>query len=172
MKDLYKAFCELNLDSSGVGLSREEGERYFCTPIGAEIFGWDNGIHYCFIDDFGETVFCVNPETCCDYYTYPVARNFTDFLSLLLAVRTTNTMQQVICWDKKTFENFVSDPTEIKADSDPEIVYCHIEIREKLGIAPIENPFEYIKELQKDFPYQKIRFTDEFYDATGIERIE
>lgn len=69
MKDIYIAFCELNLDTSGVGLSREEGERYFCTPIGAEVFGWDNGIHYCFIDGFEETVFCVNPETCGDYYT-------------------------------------------------------------------------------------------------------
>lgn len=172
MKDLYTAFCDLNLDASGVGLSREEGERYFCTPIGAKVFAWDNGIHYCFIDGFGETIFCVNPETCCDYYTYPVARNFTDFLSLLLAVRTTNTMQQVICWDNQAFEDFMNDPEEIECAWSPEVSGVHKVIREKLGILPLDNPFEYIKELQGYFPYDKIQFSDEFYDATGIERDE
>ena len=82
----------------------------FCTPIGAEIIGWDNGIHYCFIEGFGDMVFCVNPETCCDYFVYPIARNFCDFLGLILATGGTNTLQQIIWWDKKMFDDFVNHP--------------------------------------------------------------
>lgn len=81
---------------------------HFCTPIGAEIIGWDNGIHYCFIKGFGDMVFCVNPETCCAYHVYPIACNFRDFLGLILATGNTNTLQQIICWNKKMFDDFVN----------------------------------------------------------------
>ena len=86
--ELYSKLKALSIDASWIGLSIEEGPDYFCTPIGSTIIGWDNGIHYCFIEGFGEMVFCVNPETCCDYYVYPLANNFNDFLSLILATQT------------------------------------------------------------------------------------
>lgn len=34
----------------------------------------------------------------------------------------------------------------------------------------MENAYEYVKDLQREFPYQKLRFTDEFYDVTRIEK--
>ena len=68
MENIFDKFKKLNLDTSPIGLSIELREPFFCTPIGAQIIGWDNGIHYCFIKGFKEIVFCVNPETCCNYY--------------------------------------------------------------------------------------------------------
>ena len=65
MENIFDKFKKLNLDTSPIGLSIELREPFFCTPIGAQIIGWDNGIHYCFIEGFKEIVFCVNPETCC-----------------------------------------------------------------------------------------------------------
>lgn len=65
---------------------RTENTAYFCTPKGAAIIGWAgvDGIHYCFVDGFGETVFAVSPMNVGDY-VHPVARNFEDLLRLLLS---------------------------------------------------------------------------------------
>lgn len=170
MKTTFEEFDELKLDTSAIGLCRESRDKFFCTPIGAKIFGWDNSIHYCFIDGFEEIVFCVNPETCCEYYVYPIAQNFTDFLRLLLALKTTNTIQQIIWLDKRMFDNFINDPNELEYTNGAEVLSTLNVIRERFGITPMENSFEYVKNLQKHFPYQQIKFTDEFYEATGLEQ--
>lgn len=170
MQETYRKFQELRIDTSPVGLSCCEGPNYFCTPVGAKIIGWDNGIHYCFIQGFDETVFCVNPESCCEHYVYPVAKSFHDFLSLILATNNANTIQQIIWWDKLIFEKFMNDPAEIEYAASPEVIGVLSTIRTELNIEPMAKPFEYIKKLQKEFPYEQIKFTDEFYDVTGIER--
>ena len=42
-------------------------------------------------------------------------------------------------------------------------------IQNELGIEPMENPFEYVKEIRADFDYSKIKFTEEYYDVLGLE---
>ena len=167
---LYEKYKNLKIDGSWIGLEAGAQTPYFCTPIGAEIIGWDNGIHYCFIKDFGDMVFCVNPETCCDYNVYPIARNFCDFLGLILATGNTNTLQQIIWWDKKGFEDFVNSTEEQEYRVRPEVQGVLSTIRKGIDIAPIDTPFEYIKDLQSNFPYEQIPFTNEYYDTLGIER--
>lgn len=167
---LYEQFLTLNLDTSWVGLSREEDQQYFCTPIGANIIAWDNGIHYCFIQGFDEMVFAVNPDTGCDHYVYPLAKNFYDFLSLVLATKNANAMQQVILWNKQQFIEFIHAPENVEYDAKPEVTAVLHDIQTKLSVSPMEHPFEYIKRIQADFPYDKIKFTDEFYETTGMER--
>ena len=56
MDALYEKYKNLKIDGSWIGLEPGEETPYFCTPIGAEIIGWDNGIHYCFIEDFGDII--------------------------------------------------------------------------------------------------------------------
>ena len=170
MNLLYEKYKNLKIDGSWIGLEAGAQTPYFCTPIGAEIIGWDNGIHYCFIKDFGDMVFCVNPETCCDYNVYPIARNFCDFLGLILATGNTNTLQQIIWWDKKRFEDFVNSPEEQEYRVRPEVQGVLSTIRKGIDIAPIDTLFEYIKDLQSNFPYEQIPFTNEYYDTLGIER--
>ncbi len=170
MNPLYEKYKNLKIDGSWIGLEAGAQTPYFCTPIGAEIIGWDNGIHYCFIKGFGDMVFCVNPETCCDYNVYPIARNFCDFLGLILATGNTNTLQQIIWWDKKRFEDFVNSPEEQEYRVRPEVQSVLSTIRKGIDIAPIDTPFEYIKDLQSNFPYEQIPFTNEYYDTLGIER--
>ncbi len=171
MIELYEKYKGLNIDGSYIGLEKgDETGDYFCTPIGAKVIGWDNGIHYCFIDGFGEVVFCVNPETCCDYYVYPLAENFYDFLSLILSTKNVNTMQQIVWWDKPEYEQFMHDPNTIEWSEHSKTVPILNKIQTKLGVQPMEHPFEYIKEVQKNFPYEKIEFTNEYYDTLGLER--
>jgi hypothetical protein len=167
---LYEKYKNLKIDGSWIGLEAGAQTPYFCTPIGAEIIGWNNGIHYCFIKGFGDMVFCVNPETCCDYNVYPIARNFCDFLGLILATGNTNTLQQIIWWDKKRFEDFVNSPEEQEYRVRPEVQGVLSTIRKGIDIAPIDTPFEYIKDLQSNFPYEQIPFSNEYYDTLGIER--
>ena len=170
MNPLYEKYKNLKIDGSWIGLEAGAQTPYFCTPIGAEIIGWNNGIHYCFIKGFGDMVFCVNPETCCDYNVYPIARNFCDFLGLILATGNTNTLQQIIWWDKKRFEDFVNSPEEQEYRVRPEVQGVLSTIRKGIDIAPIDTLFEYIKDLQSNFPYEQIPFTNEYYDTLGIER--
>ena len=141
MSHLYQQYRALELDGSWIGLEAGNATPWFCTPIGAEIIGWDGAIHYCFVPGFAETVFCVNPENYGGHLVYPIARSFADFLSLLLAVGHTNSLQQVL----KT-------------------------IAEKTGVVPQPDPFGYIKGLQEEFPYEKIAFSNDYYDTLGLER--
>ena len=170
MNLLYEKYKNLKIDGSWIGLEAGAQTPYFCTPIGAEIIGWDNGIHYCFIKGFGDMVFCVNPEPCCDYNVYPIARNFCDFLGLILATGNTNILQQIIWWDKKRFEDFVNSPEEQEYRVRPEVQGVLSTIRKGIDITPIDTPFEYVKDLQSNFPYEQIPFTNEYYDTLGIER--
>ena len=168
MFELYNEYKKLNIDGSFIGL--EDGDEeggYFCTPVGAKVIGWDNGIHYCFIDGFGEMVFCVNPESFCDYYVYPIAENFRDFLSLLVAAKNTNELQQMIVWEREDWEEFKNDEANIEWNEKEEVVSAIEKIAEELDIEPMEDPFSYVKELQEDFPYEKIEFTDEYYETSG-----
>ena len=82
----------------------------------------------------------------------------------------TNILQQIIWWDKKRFEDFVNSPEEQEWRVRPEVEGALSTIRKGTGIAPIDTPFEYIKDLQSDFPYEQIPFTNEYYDTLGIER--
>ena len=115
-------------------------------------------------------VFCVNPETCCDYCVYPIARNFRDFLGLILAAGNTNTLQQIIWWDKKMFDNFVNSPEEQEYQSRPEVKSVLDTICKEMDIVVMDTPFVYVKDLQSNFPYEQIQFTNEYYDTLGMER--
>ena len=68
------------------------------------------------------------------------------------------------------FDNFINDPNELEYTNGAEVLSTLNVIRERFGITPMENSFEYVKNLQQHFPYQQIKFTDEFYEATGLEQ--
>lgn len=74
--------------------------------------------------------------------------------------------------DKDAFENFMNDPGEVRYTSSEPVQSILQNISSNLEVEPIENPFDYIKKLQKDFPYKEIKFTDEFYNITGLTRQE
>lgn len=167
---LYEQFQQLTIDPAWIGLAHEDNDPYFCTPIGAKVIGWDNGLHYCFIEGFGEMVFAVNPESSCDVYVYPLAQNFADFLRLLLATKNTNTMQQIILWDEPQYLAFIQSPAEVQYASQKEVTDVLMAIQSLPDITPMEQPFAYIKNLQQDFAYDQIPFRDEFYEITGREK--
>ena len=88
MAAFYQKFLRKHLDLSSLSvMRREDNDPYFCTPKGASIFGWAgvDGIHFCFVRGFGETVFAVSPMNGGKDCVHVIARDFSDFLRLLLA---------------------------------------------------------------------------------------
>ena len=163
----YKQFLSLNIDSSLISLEKTEESGYFCYPANAKAIGFEGCIMYCFIDGYEETVFACNPESCADIYVYPLARNFTDFIGLILACGSANPVEQIVWMNKQQFEQHLQEEKEIQTTEQKELLSI---LEKELHVAAMEYPFEYVKELQSDFDYSKVQFSDEYYDVLGIER--
>lgn len=162
MKLTYQKFLKQGIDLSPLGMEKgTENETYFCTPQGAKIIGWAgvDGIHYCLVRGFGEMVFAVSPMNVAPHYIHPVARSFSDFLRLLLACGSGAALDQAWQWDAEQFSAFLADnpPTE-------EQKAVLAQIAEQCDLSPMENPWQYLHELQTGFDYSKIKYTEDFYD--------
>lgn len=160
--DMKKKFKNLNIDCSSLDFEQSDCKvTYFCTPKSANIIGWAgvDGIHYCTIRGFGEMIFAVSPENLPDDYVHPIARNFEDLLRLLIACGGMAAIEQAHAWDRNAFESFLEEnrPTEKQSS-------VINELKTKLNISPVNDPFGYIKELQSEFDYSKIKYTSEYYD--------
>lgn len=168
MNTVFEQYKALNIDGKLISLEQiEKVNQYFCYPTNAKAIGCEGCIMYCFIEGYGEMVFASNPETCADVYVYPLAKNFTDFLRLILACGSANPVEQIIWMGKEQFDQHLKNEQAIRTDAQNEVLQ---QLRIKLGILPIEKPYEYVKELQKDFDNSKIEYSDEYYDILGIER--
>ncbi|MBE6038009.1 MAG: hypothetical protein E7218_02230 [Anaerofustis stercorihominis] len=167
MNNLYNKFINSGLDYSVISLeSTENYYPYWCYPENATPIGLEGCILYCFIDGYDDMVFAANPESCADINVYPVARSFEDFLGLILACTEANPVEQIIWMNETQFSQHVKNEKEIyKKEKEPILQFIG-----SLGVKEINDPFSYVKELQKDFDYSKIIFSDEYYDILGIER--
>lgn len=159
---IYQRFKKMNIDHSAIGMEQNvSGSEYFCTPKGAKIIGCAgvDGIHYCFIDGFDEMVFAVSPESVPGEYVHPIAKNFEDLLRLLLACGSMDAIEQTYMWDEELFEQYIMD-------NQPRTVQREILdiLRAEFQIAPMEQPYAYIKGLQRSFDYSELKFSDEYYE--------
>ena len=162
MNPSYQAFLKKGIDLAPLGIAAScEETLYFCTPKGARTIGWAgvDGIHFCFIRGFGEMVFAVSPMNPAPNYVHPLARDFSDFLRLLLACGDSAALEQAWQWDLPQFEAFLADnpPT-------PEQNMVLEQIEAQTGLSPMEDPWHYLHQLQTNFDYRKIKYTQEFYD--------
>ena len=166
---IYEKFILLKIDSKLLSLEKAEPgyPNCFCYPTNARAIGFDGCIMYCFIDGYEETVFACNPESCADINVYPLARNFEDFMRLMLACGSTNPVEQIVWMNKRQFEQHLQDEKEIQTSEQKELLSL---LERELHIVAMEGPFEYVKKLQLNFDYGKIELSDEYYDALGIER--
>ena len=165
---VYEKYCQLNIDGRWINLEKTDNNiKYFCTPIGADIIGWENGgIHYCFIDGYGEMVFAANPETCADSYVYPLAKNFEDFLRLILVCGSTTAVEQIILWNKEQFDNFLHSENNPIV---PEQRTVLDRIQAEFNLTPMANSFEYVKDVQTQFDDSKIKYSNEYYEILGLD---
>lgn len=162
MKMTYQKFLKKQIDLSGLGvISDSNMDSYFCTPKGAQIFGHTgvDGIHYCFIDGFGDMVFTVSPMNTPGNYVHPVAESFQDFLRLLLTCGDEAAIEQAWMWDLEEFDAFLADnqPTE-------EQKAILEQLADRTGLRPMDQPWQYIQKVQSSFDYSRIEYTEDCYD--------
>lgn len=142
------------IDLTALGLEKGSRTRgYFCTPEGAKIYGWEgaDGIHFCSVKELGDLVFSVNPMAGKGNYVHPAAKNFEDFLRLLAACGHAAAIEQIHGWDQQEFEQFLKENPVTSAQK--QVIG---QMNRRLGITPMERPFEYVKDLQVSFDYGKI----------------
>ncbi len=159
---IYQKFRKLNINHAMIGMEQQESQpTYFCTPIGSKIIGWAgvDGIHYCTIRGFGEMIFVISPMNLPEDYVHPIARNFEELLGLLLSCGSMDAIEHVHKWDKTQFEEYVKE----NQTSHEQTAILNV-IKERLDIKPMNDPFSYIKNLQADFDYTKIKYPPEYYD--------
>lgn len=164
----YRQFLKTDADLSPLGVMRVDApfEPYFCTPKGARVFGRSgvDGIHFCFVRGFGETVFAVSPMNGREDCVHPVAKSFRDFLRLLLALHDAAAIEQAWQWNAAQLEDF-----EQKHASNEEQMAALDRIVSTFHLRPMAEPWKYIHTVQTGFDYGKLRFSEEFYDDVAPE---
>ena len=162
----YRQFLKTDVDLSTLGVMRVDApfEPYFCTPKGARVFGRSgvDGIHFCFVRGFGETVFAVSPMNGREDCVHPVAKSFRDFLRLLLALHDAAAIEQAWQWNAAQLEDF-----EQKHPSNEEQMAALDRIVSTFHLRPMAEPWKYIHTVQSGFDYGKLRFSEKFYDMAG-----
>ena len=158
-----RQFLKAQIDLEPLGLIMDGPfEAYFCTPKGARIFARSgvDGIHFCFVRGFGETVFAVSPMNGRENCVHPVAKSFRDFLRLLLALHDAAAIEQAWQWNAAQLEEF-----EQKHPSSDEQLAALDKIVFTFHLRPMAEPWKYIHTVQSGFDYGKLRFSEEFYDS-------
>lgn len=168
MNTIYEKYMESPIDKGLLCLEHGDiTDTYFCYPINAKPIGFEGCILYCFLPEYGEMVFACNPESCADQNVYPLAATFEDFIRLIVTCGTVNLVEQIVWMDKNKFEEHMAREEKILTDEQKEAVQ---QLQCELSLLPIENPFEYVKSIQKGFDGSKIQYSDEYYEVMGIER--
>lgn len=167
MLSIYNKYTKLDINYSCVGLARGESKSdYFCTPKGAKVIGWTgvDGCHFCFVRGFDEMVFAVSPMNTPGSYVHPVARDFTNFLRLVLACGDASLLEQVSCLNLEQFEQLVKENQPTSEQQDVLDI-----LADTFSIVPMEKPFDTIKSVQESFDYSKVTYTAPYYDIVPTE---
>ena len=167
METIYETYLSLPIDKGLLCLAHGDiTAPYFCYPVNAKPIGFEGCILYCFLPEYGEMVFACNPESCAAQNVYPLAATFEDFIRLILVCGTANPVEQIVWMDKNKFEKHMASEAKILTNEQKNAVQ---QLQRAFDLSPMENPFEYVKGIQKDFDGSKIQYSDEYYEVTGIE---
>ena len=168
MECTFENYLKLNIKGELISLeSIEHLYPYWCYPTNSKPIGLEGSILYCFIEGYEDMVFASNPETCVDTNVYPLARSFEDFMRLILSCGSANPVEQIGWMSKDKFDEHLKNE---KMNQTEEHIKVLQTLKEEFNILPMEDPFGYVKELQKDFDGSLIEYSDEYYDILGIER--
>ena len=162
MKLTYRDFVKQGIDLAPLEVAPGNwDETYFCTPRGARMIGWAgvDGIHFCFIRGFGEMVFAVSPMNPPPHYVHPLSRDFADFLRLLLACGGSAALEQAWQWEEGQFAAYLAENPPTQAQK-----AVLEQISKQTGLTPMEEPWQYLHELQGAFDERKLKYTEAFYD--------
>lgn len=151
------------------------GISYFCTPIGAEILGGPgvDGIHFVLLPG-DDRIYCVDP-TMGEQGTYvlPVASNLRTFVSYVLFCRDANPISQLHWMTEAQYRQLLTEAEAARWEGCEAFFERQRQALDVLarayGVGPVD-PFDPVKTMHAEFVPKHIRFSDQYYDALGIER--
>ena len=110
MRRGYERFLRTGINLAPLGVA-PGGEPYFCTPRGYSMIGSEgvDGVHYCFVRGYGETVFAVSPGNAGPDRVRAVAKDFSDFLRLLLACGHGAAIEQCPHMTRAQFDAYLAE---------------------------------------------------------------
>ena len=170
-RDDLQLFRSLDIDCEAIGLGRQEGCPYFCTPVGAEFVGWIgcDGVHFVLLPG-DERVYCVDPMG--TSHVLPVGADFREFVSFLLYCRDANPLSQLYWMGEGQFRELLREDRERESSLGPE----SFEKKEKALAALAEafraeprDPYGAVKAWQAAFDPAMLAFSGPYYDALGLE---
>ena len=91
---------------------------------------------------------------------------------LLLATGGTAAIAEAGDMTRAQFAAFVQSKTEMENRLRPAVRQALETIARELALTPMEDPYGCIRALQAGFDAGALRFSDEYYDAKGLERPE
>ena len=164
MGRFYQKFLRAGISLAPLGVTRDpEASPCFCTPRGARLIGWAgvDGVHYCFVRGYGEMVFAVSPMNAAPDYVHPLARDFSDFLRLLLACGPADALEQAWQWSEAQFDAYLREnpPTPAQRAVQDELAH-------RFALAPMERPYDYLRQVRAGFDPQGLKYNEEYYDPT------
>ena len=166
-KVTYDDFLRAGLTLEAFGIfAGEQKSDCFCTPRGATVLGWTgvDGIHYVQIKTLGETVFAVNPYADPGRYAHPVAKNFEDFLCLLVKCGSESYLEQVHGWTWEQYEAFSQKYPMTAAQNE-----AAERMMSQLGLTPISDVYGYVKALDESFDFSAIPYSRDDWELVPRE---
>lgn len=157
--------------SSTLGIMFTAGSiAYYCTPQDAYIFadtGCD-GTHFCTVHDvYGDMIFVVDPMRYDEYCVWPCAKNYEDFIRLLLSLGDTGVLLSAPDKNAEEFEAFCQKFLS-EYDTD-ERRTARASLAAQYGdLAPMEDAYAYIRGILDTFDFSSIPYSDEYYESAGI----
>ena len=98
-----------------------------------------------------------------EYFCYPTNAVPIGFE----ACGSANPVEQIVWMSKEKFEEHLQSEREIQTEKQKKVLE---RLSKELHLTGMENPYEYVKAVQKDFDMSKVEYSDEYYDVLGIER--
>lgn len=159
----YEEYKKSGLDLSALGFMRgDEDGGYMCDPVGARVLGrcGVDGIHFSTVKGFGQTVFAVSPMNFYDHDVQPVAKDFDEFLSLLLTCRDTAAIEQAWLMDADAFADFVNG-VEIT-----DAVKAALDALKDAGVVEmsVADAYAALRENAESVDVTKLKFPPEYYE--------
>lgn len=109
--NLYEKFRNSSLDTSAVGLTVGSEYSYFgATPRDARVIAWADqyGIHFCRKEE-SDMIYVVEPDAQKDEAVHAVARNFPEFLGLVIACTHASVLWQAHEMSRAQFDEYLLD---------------------------------------------------------------
>lgn len=168
----------------------EEGDAYFCTPLGARILGrlGVDGIHFCDVPALGrDLVFAISPMGD-PPFIFPVAEDLTDFLAEIYTCGSAGSIEQLVSLNPTRAADFLyfnrvlcteTDQVELRracqyfgmddqmtpdVERNRSTANALDVLAKEFSLKPIENIHAHILSVCSSFDIKTLSFPDEYYN--------